>query len=81
MKMKYILPQGIWAGMIFGGTATQTLMLALITIRCNWDAEVCMCVYCYFDSVHSLINTSLIYGMTNLKLTYLVGNGRLRKQT
>ncbi|XP_054823148.1 protein DETOXIFICATION 27-like [Prosopis cineraria] len=30
---------GIWAGMIFGGTATQTLILALITSRCNWDRE------------------------------------------
>ncbi|XP_028783900.1 protein DETOXIFICATION 27 [Neltuma alba] len=30
---------GIWAGMIFGGTATQTLVLALITIRCDWDKE------------------------------------------
>ncbi|KAF7809347.1 protein DETOXIFICATION 27-like [Senna tora] len=29
---------GIWAGMIFG-TATQTLILALITIRCDWDRE------------------------------------------
>ncbi|PKI31437.1 hypothetical protein CRG98_048173 [Punica granatum] len=30
---------GIWAGMIFGGTATQTLILAIITIRCDWDKE------------------------------------------
>ncbi|KAE9613349.1 hypothetical protein Lal_00027799 [Lupinus albus] len=30
---------GIWAGMIFGGTATQTLILALITIRCDWENE------------------------------------------
>ncbi|XP_027359726.1 protein DETOXIFICATION 27 [Abrus precatorius] len=30
---------GIWAGMIFGGTATQTLILGLITIRCDWDRE------------------------------------------
>ncbi|TKY69921.1 TRANSPARENT TESTA protein 12 [Spatholobus suberectus] len=30
---------GIWAGMIFGGTATQTLILTLITIRCDWDKE------------------------------------------
>lgn len=32
--------QGIWAGMIFGGTATQTLILAIITVRCDWDKEV-----------------------------------------
>lgn len=31
--------QGIWAGMI-GGTAVQTLILAIITIRCDWDKEV-----------------------------------------
>ncbi|XP_068316759.1 protein DETOXIFICATION 27-like [Pyrus communis] len=30
---------GIWAGMIFGGTAVQTLILAIITIRCDWDKE------------------------------------------
>lgn len=32
--------QGIWAGMIFGGTAVQTLILAIITIRCDWEKEV-----------------------------------------
>lgn len=30
---------GIWAGMIFGGTALQTLILAIITIRCDWEKE------------------------------------------
>lgn len=30
---------GIWAGMIFGGTGTQTLILAFITVRCNWDTQ------------------------------------------
>lgn len=30
---------GIWAGMIFGGTAVQTLILAIITIRCDWNKE------------------------------------------
>ncbi|KAL9659897.1 hypothetical protein QQ045_024707 [Rhodiola kirilowii] len=30
---------GIWAGMIFGGTAIQTLILCIITIRCDWDKE------------------------------------------
>ncbi|KAL6849944.1 hypothetical protein ACP4OV_020571 [Aristida adscensionis] len=29
---------GIWAGMI-GGTAVQTLILIVITVRCNWDKE------------------------------------------
>ncbi|KAF1874810.1 hypothetical protein Lal_00007425 [Lupinus albus] len=31
--------EGIWAGLIFGGTAVQTLILTVITIRCNWDKE------------------------------------------
>ncbi|KAG5529545.1 hypothetical protein RHGRI_030069 [Rhododendron griersonianum] len=30
---------GIWAGMIFGGTAVQTLILAIITMRCDWEKE------------------------------------------
>ncbi|XP_015885298.2 protein DETOXIFICATION 27-like [Ziziphus jujuba] len=30
---------GVWGGMIFGGTATQTVILAIITVRCNWDKE------------------------------------------
>ncbi|KAM0021871.1 putative multi antimicrobial extrusion protein [Helianthus debilis subsp. tardiflorus] len=30
---------GIWAGMIFGGTAFQTAVLAIITSRCNWELE------------------------------------------
>ncbi|XP_022136372.1 protein DETOXIFICATION 27-like, partial [Momordica charantia] len=30
---------GIWAGMIFGGTAIQTLILSIMTIRCDWDKE------------------------------------------
>ena len=32
--------QGIWGGMIFGGTAIQTVILAVITIRRNWEKEV-----------------------------------------
>nr|AAZ66941.1 117M18_22 [Brassica rapa] len=30
---------GIWAGMIFGGTAIQTLILIFIVTRCDWDKE------------------------------------------
>ncbi|CAH9070222.1 unnamed protein product [Cuscuta epithymum] len=30
---------GIWAGMIFGGTAVQTLILCIITLRCDWENE------------------------------------------
>ncbi|CDP01535.1 unnamed protein product [Coffea canephora] len=30
---------GIWAGMIFGGTAIQTAILAIITARCDWEKE------------------------------------------
>ncbi|GFP90853.1 protein transparent testa 12 [Phtheirospermum japonicum] len=31
---------GIWAGMIFGGTALQTSILVIITLRCDWEKEV-----------------------------------------
>ncbi|PKI47340.1 hypothetical protein CRG98_032265 [Punica granatum] len=31
--------QGIWGGMIFGGTAFQTIILAIITARSDWDKE------------------------------------------
>lgn len=31
--------EGVWAGMIFGGTALQTLILAIITMRCDWEKE------------------------------------------
>ncbi|CAN7141412.1 unnamed protein product [Brassica rapa subsp. narinosa] len=30
----------MWAGMIFGGTAVQTLILIFITMRCDWEKEV-----------------------------------------
>ncbi|CAA7034698.1 unnamed protein product [Microthlaspi erraticum] len=30
---------GIWAGMIFGGTAVQTMILSFITMRCDWEKE------------------------------------------
>ncbi|XP_023872384.1 protein DETOXIFICATION 27 [Quercus suber] len=30
---------GIWAGMIIGGTVIQTVILAIITIRCDWENE------------------------------------------
>ncbi|XP_010444534.1 PREDICTED: protein DETOXIFICATION 27-like [Camelina sativa] len=30
---------GIWAGMIFGGTFVQTMILGYITMRCDWEKE------------------------------------------
>ncbi|XP_057425044.1 protein DETOXIFICATION 27-like [Lotus japonicus] len=30
---------GIWGGMIFGGTAIQTVILIIVTLRCDWDKE------------------------------------------
>ncbi|KAJ4701399.1 Protein DETOXIFICATION [Melia azedarach] len=30
---------GIWGGMILGGTAVQTVILAIITARCDWENE------------------------------------------
>ncbi|KAK3023253.1 hypothetical protein RJ639_044419 [Escallonia herrerae] len=32
--------EGIWGGMIFGGTALQTIVLAMITVHCNWEKEL-----------------------------------------
>uniref|UniRef100_A0A2P2NGX9 Uncharacterized protein n=1 Tax=Rhizophora mucronata TaxID=61149 RepID=A0A2P2NGX9_RHIMU len=32
--------EGIWGGMILGGTAIQTVILAIITIKCDWEKEV-----------------------------------------
>ncbi|KAG5568001.1 hypothetical protein H5410_064983 [Solanum commersonii] len=31
--------EGMWAGMIFGGTALQTIVLAFITYRSDWEKE------------------------------------------
>ncbi|GAU42630.1 hypothetical protein TSUD_238220 [Trifolium subterraneum] len=31
--------QGLWAGLICGGPALQTLILAWVTIRCDWNKE------------------------------------------
>ncbi|CAK9313042.1 unnamed protein product [Citrullus colocynthis] len=30
---------GIWGGMIFGGTAVQTIILVIVTMRTNWEQE------------------------------------------
>ncbi|KAJ6335467.1 hypothetical protein OIU78_012157 [Salix suchowensis] len=31
--------KGIWSGMIFGGTAVQTVILVIMTVRSDWDKE------------------------------------------
>ncbi|CAA7027191.1 unnamed protein product [Microthlaspi erraticum] len=31
--------RGMWAGMIFGGTTIQTLILIVIVMRCDWEKE------------------------------------------
>ncbi|KAI3689200.1 hypothetical protein L2E82_47151 [Cichorium intybus] len=31
--------EGIWGGMIFGGTALQTIILGYLTVRCDWEKE------------------------------------------
>ncbi|CAH8374969.1 unnamed protein product [Eruca vesicaria subsp. sativa] len=30
---------GVWAGMMFGGTLVQTLILCFLTMRCDWEKE------------------------------------------
>lgn len=41
--------QGIWSGMI-GGTAVQTIILAYLTVKCDWDEEVAHCTLIFFAS-------------------------------
>lgn len=43
------MAKGIWAGMI-GGTAVQTVILAAITIRCDWDKEVRIRLLLFFEN-------------------------------
>ncbi|XAR62119.1 hypothetical protein NMG60_11016744 [Bertholletia excelsa] len=31
--------QGIWGGMIYGGTGLQTVILVIMTVRCDWEKE------------------------------------------
>lgn len=40
MLNELLMWQGIWGGMIFGGTAVQTVILAIITVRRDWEKEV-----------------------------------------
>ncbi|KAK1566841.1 hypothetical protein Q3G72_004788 [Acer saccharum] len=30
---------GIWGGMVFGGTLIQTVILAIVTMQCDWEKE------------------------------------------
>ncbi|XP_022950624.1 protein DETOXIFICATION 27-like isoform X1 [Cucurbita moschata] len=39
LKFSDLGVKGIWMGMIFGGTGIQTLILLIITIRCDWEGE------------------------------------------
>jgi hypothetical protein len=32
--------QGVWSGMVIGGTLTQTLILLWVTVRTDWNKEV-----------------------------------------
>ncbi|CAI9111100.1 OLC1v1011237C1 [Oldenlandia corymbosa var. corymbosa] len=43
---------GIWAGMILGGTAVQTIILATITARCDWEKEPRQVVHEEDDKQH-----------------------------
>ncbi|XP_027074364.1 protein DETOXIFICATION 27 isoform X1 [Coffea arabica] len=42
LTMEWVFHQGvvgIWGGMILGGTVLQTLILVIITTRCDWEKE------------------------------------------
>lgn len=59
--------QGIWAGMIFGGTAVQTLILCFITLRCDWEKEVKL-KYCMCLSLIHYENSKLDYNIFKTKI-------------
>ena len=40
---------------MFGGTATQTLVLSIITIQCDWEKEVTCLVFLFFSEVLMLL--------------------------
>ncbi|KAH0989171.1 hypothetical protein GBA52_000654 [Prunus armeniaca] len=37
--IRHLGVSGIWGGMIFGGTAVQTVILAIVLIRHDWEKE------------------------------------------
>ncbi|KGN48721.1 protein DETOXIFICATION 27 [Cucumis sativus] len=39
LRFTHLGVKGIWLGMIFGGTGIQTMILLIITIRCDWEEE------------------------------------------
>ncbi|KAA8546748.1 hypothetical protein F0562_003177 [Nyssa sinensis] len=39
VPLGFVMGWGIWAGMIFGGTALQTLILVIMTMQCDWEKE------------------------------------------
>lgn len=53
----YVHVQGIWAGMI-AGTAIQTIILAHMTIQCDWNEEVGRFQAYLLTLVHSNMNLS-----------------------
>ncbi|KAJ7953544.1 Protein DETOXIFICATION [Quillaja saponaria] len=59
---------GIWGGMIFGGTATQTLILSIITIRCDWNKEV---INLNYFLVLDIINLILMFHKIQVEKTHI----------
>ncbi|CAD6245539.1 unnamed protein product [Miscanthus lutarioriparius] len=49
---------GIWSGMI-GGTAVQTIILAYLTVKCDWDEEVEHCTLIFFGEVSQYENEEM----------------------
>lgn len=46
VPLQFAKKQGIWGGMIFGGTAVQTVILAIKTVNSDWDREVKSIMQC-----------------------------------
>ncbi|KAA3479705.1 protein DETOXIFICATION 27-like [Gossypium australe] len=72
---------GIWGGMIFGGTAIQTLILALITLRCDWQEEVIKTfLLSYWSSSLSECQSLVYWGFQAEKANLLLQKWSDRKQ-
>ncbi|KAF2581021.1 hypothetical protein F2Q68_00000333 [Brassica cretica] len=74
--------KSIWAGMIFGGTAIQTLILTFIVTRCDWDKEV-MQFYTFvhvYGLFHAIVFRRLSHNCRHKKQACALTNGRSQIQ-
>ncbi|CAN6838912.1 unnamed protein product [Brassica oleracea] len=71
--------KGIWAGMIFGGTAIQTLILIFIVMRCDWEKEVTKKkIYMSINGLEMMIPLAFFAG-TGVRVANELGAGSGKK--